>query len=240
MRRGYYSPRRGPKQIRKQGQSVSRTPRSMFDEHSPFLSVPPTLPHRSPLGSEGFHGERSTELPPVATLSESEPPSASPGNSPEPDEEDQLLLTSPRTTPPEHIPDTPTPRDTPCDVSQDLPSQDLFDATSPLTQLSTSCAEDQEIPQTPIGPPEDAIPMLCPHSDALLQKRKRASNRSKKSRRNKRLRCQAEQDPVEETHADPSIWPPAVEGDTNQKVSLVAFPRIKLLNALSTAVYLVR
>lgn len=193
-----------------------------------LLSAPRTLPHCSSPGSKRFQEEPSTVLPPVVTLSVPVPPSASSGNNPECEEQDQLSPSS--TADIDDVTDVSvSPQMTlPCDVSQDhpqdLPLQDLFTALSPLTQLSTSCSQDQEGSLTPTTSPEVTISEPCPlPSDAVSWKRKRMSSGLKKTRRNKKSRNQAEQDHVEESYADPPIWPPVFEDDTSQNVSSVIF-----------------
>jgi hypothetical protein len=104
----------------------------------------------------------------------------------------------------------------------------LFDAPSPLTSMSTPPSESQE-PQTPILSSEVGTPTTYPPSTvASSQKRKRSSHKhgtTKKSRRGRKAPQEKWGDvpPLEGSHADPAIWPPVVNGDT-QKVSIILFP----------------
>ena len=222
-------------------------------------------------GSERFPDEFPVALPPAAVLSEPGSPLTSSRGEPESvaEVEDQLswsstsdtveplaspttcannttvVSVSPRATSPEGAPDTPPPQDPPSDAAQDplqyFPLEDLFDAPSPLTQISSSCSQDEDALRTPTPLSEDITPMLySPPPNAVPRKRKRSSYRPKRSQKTKRSRHQvAGQDPLKENRADPSVWPPTIEGGINRNVSPVAFLPSRLTNAPSTAIHIV-
>lgn len=132
----------------------------------------------------------------------------------------------PPTTPTETIHITPSADYEPL---QDPPSQDLFDAPSPLTPMSTPCSQNHEEPQVPIASPEIEIPAPHPTSaDTTPRKRKRKSQGHgalKRSRRNKKSRPQGKPEVIsyevqqpEGNHVDPLVWPPVIEGGPSDQM----------------------
>jgi hypothetical protein len=142
-------------------------------------------------------------------------------------------------TPPTPVTGEPLTLITPsadCEHPEEPPPQDdLFDASSPLTPISTPYSQNQEEPQPATMSPEIETP--APHPtcvDTTPRKRKRTSQgrgASKRSRRNRKTRPQEKQEDVshkvqqpEGDHADPSIWPPVIEdGVGDQMVSPIIF-----------------
>ena len=190
------------------------------------------------------------ELPPVAVLNDSISPSSSGNNGTEdqdqlfggstpasttPVVDDQLVVPTIDTTdvatllvPPSVIPTEYVPTISATDLwpHQDpLPQVSLFDTPSPLTPISTLQSHE---PQTPTQSSEVGTPTTHPPSTTASHPKRKSTSHGhgmvKKARRGRKSHQGKQQDVPhpEDSHVDPSIWPPIIE-DGTQKVSKLLF-----------------
>jgi len=146
-------------------------------------------------------------------------------------------------------PSTPTGYDFEVDQAPSTPAaEDVFDTASPLTPMSSS--QERDTPGSPIESPEDMLPAShTAPQNATRRKRKRTLSKANGARNSRRKREPQSQDiprlaaSTEDTHVDPSIWPPVI-GDIaeNRMVRSIqsTVTSSTPLTVLSVTVYRVR